>query len=184
MNRISDGERAAILRFVRACIAAEFSEAETPAVSDDALFRADGACFVTLHEADGTLRGCIGNLEAFEPLGENLRRNALNAAFSDPRFPPLEPEELEELRIEVSVLTPARPIPGPEDFEIGRDGIILRRGERGAVFLPQVAPEQGWDRETTLGYLARKAGLPPDTWRSPDARLFTFQAEVFGEQRA
>ena len=123
-----------------------------------------GACFVTLKEG-GDLRGCIGNIEAFEPLGENLIRNAINASQSDPRFPPLEPEELRETVIEVSILTLPEPIADPLKFELGVDGIILRQGGRGAVFLPQVAPEQGWDQRTTLEYLSRKAGLPADGWR-------------------
>ena len=115
------------------------------------------------------------------PLGENLRRNALNAAFSDPRFPPLEPDELGETLIELSILTPPRPIEDPTAFLIGVDGIILRQGSRGAVFLPQVALEQGWDQRTTLEYLSRKAGLPANGWQQPGTVFQTFRAEVFGE---
>ena len=173
-------ERVRLLQFVREALERDLAGAELPAPPPFPRLAETGSCFVTLKEA-GELRGCIGNIEAFEPLGENLLRNAINASQSDPRFPPLEAEELPFILIELSILTPAAPIASAEEFRIGQDGIILRLGGRRAVFLPQVAPEQHWDRETTLRYLSRKAGLPDDAWRRPDARLFTFQAEVFGE---
>ena len=174
-------ERTAVLQFVRGVIAAELDGAPDPELPDLPALQEKGACFVTLHDGTGELRGCIGNLQAYEPLGDNLRHNALNAAFRDPRFPPLEPEELPEIRLEVSILSAPRPISGPEEFELGTHGIILQQSGRSAVFLPQVAPEQGWDRTTTLTFLARKAGLAPDAWRQPDARFFVFTATVFGE---
>lgn len=174
-------ERVRLLQFVREALERDLAGAELPALPPFPRLAETGSCFVTLKEA-GELRGCIGNIEAFEPLGENLLRNAINASQSDPRFPPLEAEELPFILIELSILTPASPIASAEEFRIGQDGIILRLGGRGAVFLPQVAPEQHWDRETTLRYLSRKAGLPEDAWRRPEARLFTFQAEVFGEE--
>ncbi len=174
-------ERVRLLQFVREALERDLAGAELPAPPPFPRLAETGSCFVTLKEA-GELRGCIGNIEAFEALGENLLRNAINASQSDPRFPPLEAEELPFILIELSILTPASPIASAEEFRIGQDGIILRLGGRGAVFLPQVAPEQHWDRETTLRYLSRKAGLPEDAWRRPEARLFTFQAEVFGEE--
>ena len=174
-------ERVRLLQFVREALERDLAGAELPAPPPFPRLAETGSCFVTLKEA-GELRGCIGNIEAFEPLGENLLRNAINASQSDPRFPPLEAEELPFILIELSILTPASPIASAEEFRIGQDGIILRLGGRGAVFLPQVAPEHHWDRETTLRYLSRKAGLPEDAWRRPEARLFTFQAEVFGEE--
>lgn len=180
--RFSPSERQQLLAFARQVIERTLCDAEPPAIPKIPALAENGACFVTIKDFRGELRGCIGNLEAFEPLGENILRNAVNAAISDPRFPPLEPEELQESVLELSILTPARPISSVAEFEVGRDGIILRAAGRGAVFLPQVAPEQGWDAETTLGYLARKAGLSPSAWRSPETKLFTFQAEVFGEE--
>ena len=174
-------ERVRLLQFVREALERDLAGAELPAPPPFPRLAETGSCFVTLKEA-GELRGCIGNIEAFEPLGENLLRNANNASQSDPRFPPLEAEELPFILIELSILTPASPIASAEEFRIGQDGIILRLGGRGAVFLPQVAPEQHWDRETTLRYLSRKAGLPENAWQWPQAELFTFQAEVFGEE--
>ncbi|MDD3886426.1 MAG: AmmeMemoRadiSam system protein A [Victivallaceae bacterium] len=177
----SPGEERDILAFVRAVIAAEFANGvNSPAVPEIAQLAEKGACFVTIKEM-GDLRGCIGNLEAFELLGENLRRNAINAAFSDPRFPPLDPGEFEEISIEISILTPPRRIASLDEFELGRDGIILECRGRGAVFLPQVAPEQGWDKPTTLDYLSRKAGLAEEAWRGADAVFSTFRAVVFSE---
>jgi len=177
----NEADRAAVCGFVRGVIAAELAGSPDPAIPAVPVLKEQGACFVTLHDASGNLRGCIGNLQAYEPLGDNLRHNALNAAFRDPRFPPLESEELSEVRIEVSILSAPVPIAGPEEFEIGTHGIILQQFGRSAVFLPQVAPEQGWDRETTLNFLARKAGLAADAWRQPGARFFVFTATVFGE---
>ncbi len=170
-----------VLRFVREVIAAEFAGSPDPAMPEIPELRKTGACFVTLHGSAGELRGCIGNLQAFENLGDNLRHNALNAAFRDPRFPPLDPEELSEITLEVSILSSPEPIRTIQEFEIGRHGIILQRSGRSAVFLPQVAPEQGWNRSQTLTYLARKAGLPDDAWQYADAKFFVFTATVFGE---
>jgi len=180
-NVFSEEERRELLAFVRGVIESELMNTEPPVPPAIAQLRESRACFVTLHDITGNLRGCIGNIEAFEPLADNLARNAYNAAFSDPRFAPLAPEELGETSIELSILTKPEPIADPTQFVVGEDGIILRQGTRGAVFLPQVAPEQGWDQETTLAYLSHKAGLPADGWKQPGTSFQTFRAEVFGE---
>jgi AmmeMemoRadiSam system protein B/AmmeMemoRadiSam system protein A len=136
--------------------------------------------FVTL-QREGQLRGCIGSIEGREPLCDGVIRNAINAALEDPRFPPVELEELGDLHIEISVLTPLREVAGPQEIEVGRHGVVLERNGRRAVFLPQVAPEQGWDRDTMLTQLARKAGLPGDAWRE-GAKFKVFEALVFEEE--
>lgn len=135
--------------------------------------------FVTL-KIHGSLRGCIGEMGGDLPLAEGVPQMAIQAAFNDPRFSPLRRGELDLVEIEISVLTPFRRVAGPEAIVVGRDGVLLRKGVRQAVFLPQVAPEQGWDRDEMLSQLARKAGLPDDAWRS-GAQFYTFQALVFGE---
>ena len=135
--------------------------------------------FVTLKK-HGELRGCIGQMVPDAPLSTIVGRVVLQSAFQDPRFSPLALEELSELQIEISVLTPFREVPRAEDIVVGRDGVLLRKGERAAVFLPQVAPEQGWGREEMLAQLCRKAGLKPDDWHE-GARFFTFQAVAFQE---
>ena len=140
--------------------------------------------FVTLRERgvlDPTghprLRGCIGTIEAREPLYRSVVRNASHAALDDPRFAPVRAGELPGLSVEISALTPMRPVAGPGEIVCGRDGVLLERGSHRAVFLPQVATEQGWNVTQLLEHLARKAGLASDDWRG--AKLSVFQAEVF-----
>ncbi len=135
--------------------------------------------FVTLKKR-GDLRGCIGEIIAEKPLYRLVGTVALKSALEDPRFRPLGSEELKDVEIELSVLTPPAPVTGAGDVVVGRDGVILRKDGRSAVFLPQVATEQGWGRETMLDELCRKAGLPAGSWKQ-GAQLFTFQAEVFSE---
>jgi len=123
------------------------------------------ATFVTLH-AQGLLRGCIGSLEPQAPLYASVHENAVGAALRDPRFQPVCPRELPLMKVDVSILGPIAPINGPEAFRIGEHGIILEKGWHRAVYLPEVAPEQGWTVEQTLCSLSEKAGLPPEAWRS------------------
>ncbi|MFA6566758.1 MAG: AmmeMemoRadiSam system protein A [Victivallales bacterium] len=141
------------------------------------------SCFVTLHTKDGALRGCIGNIEAFEPLCSNIIHNASHSAFQDPRFQQIKSlEELSDIVIEISVLTPPEKIKSTDDFIIGKHGIILSKDFHNSVFLPQVAPEQGWDKETTMGHLSLKAGLDPYAWKEADAEFKVFEAIVFSEK--
>ncbi|OGV39753.1 MAG: hypothetical protein A2X48_23925 [Lentisphaerae bacterium GWF2_49_21] len=142
------------------------------------------SCFVTLHSSDGGLRGCIGNIEAFEPLCENIMHNALNSAFGDPRFKRMKSlDELSVVHIEISVLTLPSKIKSPDEFVIGKHGIILLKDFHSSVFLPQVAPEQGWDLETTMVHLSLKAGLEPYAWKEPDVEFKVFEAVVFSEKQ-
>jgi len=137
--------------------------------------------FVTLNDrVTGALRGCIGEIMPMRPLAEAVAGRAVDSALHDPRFMPVAERELGGLRVEVSALTPPRPVESWRDIVLGRDGMTLEKDGAFAVFLPQVAPEQGWDLETTLSYLSQKAGLSADAWRS-GAKFETFQAEVFHE---
>ncbi len=136
--------------------------------------------FVTLNK-QGDLRGCIGRMVPDRPLAELVGAMALQAAFEDPRFNPVTARELADLEVEISVLTPMKPVSGPNDIVVGRDGVLLQKGGRSAVFLPQVAPEQGWGRDEMLDHLSRKAGLPANAWQEAGACFLTFQATVFGE---
>ncbi len=135
--------------------------------------------FVTLKKR-GDLRGCIGEIVTERPLYRLVGPVALKSALEDPRFRPLRHEELKDVEIEISVLTPPAPVSGAEDVVVGRDGVILKKDGRSAVFLPQVATEQGWGRDRMLDELCRKAGLPAGSWKQ-GARILTFQAEVFSE---
>ena len=137
--------------------------------------------FVTLkNKRDDSLRGCIGSIVGREPLHKGIARHALNAAFRDRRFQPLRAEELTEIAMEVTVLTPPRPVADHNAITIGLDGVILQRDGHSAVFLPQVAVEQGWGLEQTLSALSRKAGLGLDGWRG--AGFQTFQGHVYDER--
>ena len=133
--------------------------------------------FVTLKK-HGQLRGCIGNILPRGPLHQGIAGRARDAAANDNRFSPVTADELAELDIEISVLTEPKPVASAAEIVLGRDGIILRKGGKQAVFLPQVAPEQGWNLEQTLTHLATKARLDPDGWRE-GAKTETFQALVF-----
>jgi MEMO1 family protein len=143
------------------------------------ILREPRGVFVTLKKR-GDLRGCIGRMVPDRPLAELVGAMALQSAFEDPRFSPVTSRELADLEIEISVLTPMKPVSGPNDIVVGRDGVLLQKGGRSAVFLPQVAPEQGWGRDEMLNHLSQKAGLPAGAWRD-GASFLTFQAIVFGE---
>ncbi|HZJ89046.1 MAG TPA: AmmeMemoRadiSam system protein A [Sphaerochaeta sp.] len=138
-------------------------------------------CFVTLRTADGALRGCIGNILGRGEVVHTVVTLAKEAAFSDPRFAPLTAKEWEGVTIEISLLTKPTRVASYQEVVAGRDGVILTYGANRAVFLPQVATEQGWDRETLLSNLSMKAGLMPEFYTHPECRWETFQAEVFGE---
>jgi AmmeMemoRadiSam system protein B/AmmeMemoRadiSam system protein A len=138
------------------------------------------AAFVTLKE-NGQLRGCVGDIFPQRPLYKSVITNAIYAGFGDRRFPQLRKEEYDRLKVEISALTPPTPVASWRDIRIGIDGMVLNKDGHSAVFLPQVAPEQGWDLETTLRYLSEKAGLPADAWKE-GASFLVFQAEVFGEE--
>ena len=169
-----------LLNFARKSLT-QFIETETsplPRPADPLLYARQGA-FVTL-KRHGELRGCIGHMGDDLPLCHVVGSMALQAAFNDRRFSHLKDSELEEIDIEISVLTPLKPVDGPADIVVGRDGVMLRKSDRSAVFLPHVAPEQGWNRDEMLGHLCRKAGLSETAWKD-GASFYTFQAQVFSE---
>ena len=140
-----------------------------------------GGLFVTLRK-HGQLRGCIGRIQTKEPLASSVRAVALDAALKDSRFQPVSPEELDDLRVEVSVLTPPRKLDQPKDLVAGRDGVILEYQGHSGVFLPQVWEETGWTRMEFLRELAsQKAGLPPDAWQR--ASLSVFNDQIFEDER-
>ncbi|MHC4600020.1 MAG: AmmeMemoRadiSam system protein A, partial [Planctomycetota bacterium] len=134
--------------------------------------------FVTLR-AGGTLRGCLGLVEGVRPLWVAVRDMAANAATSDPRFDPVDPGELEGLEVEVSALSPLIPMEDVEDIQVGVHGLMIRKGGRSGLLLPQVATEHGWDRETFLDQTCWKAGISPGSWKEPGCEILSFTAEVF-----
>jgi hypothetical protein len=136
--------------------------------------------FVSLHIGH-KLRGCIGRMTANLPLIETVRLMAKEAAFGDPRFPPLKKDELSALHIEISALSPMSPCNDPDQVKVGVHGLMLSKQGRSGVLLPQVPVEQGWNQKEYLDYICIKAGLPPNSYKAKDAQLFTFTAIVFGE---
>ncbi len=135
--------------------------------------------FVTL-EKNHQLRGCIGYIEGIKPLYKAVIDNAVSAATRDPRFHPVEKDELKDLHIEISVMTPLKEVESYEDIIVGKHGVVLTKKGRQSVFLPQVAPEQGWDRDEMLTHLAMKAGLPANGWKE-NCNFKVFEAQIFEE---
>jgi AmmeMemoRadiSam system protein A len=177
---LTPADRTALLQFARDTIVAHLNGTASPrGIPLDDPHQHAGA-FVTLHMR-GELRGCIGYPGAERPLDEVVGQCAIAAATEDPRFPPLTAVEVPELDLEISVLTPIRPVADVSEIEVGRDGLVIQDGFRKGLLLPQVATEQGWDRETLLSHTCLKAGLRPDAWRT-GAKISRFQAEVFGER--
>ena len=181
---LNESQRATAHDLVKRALAQAVSKGrETPMPSDEpaakeAPFNERFGVFVTLHDASVDLRGCIGNILPVATRAEGRWGRAQDAALNDPRFDPVTPAELSSLSIEISVLSRPVPVASPNDIEIGKHGILLKKRGRSAVFLPQVAPEQGWNLETTLNHLALKAGLAPRAWRE-GASFEVFEAEVF-----
>jgi AmmeMemoRadiSam system protein A len=179
---LSPAQQQILLRHARRTIAQFLTTGTAPLARDpDPRLSCRQGAFVTLKDPAGRLRGCIGHLASDRALGEVVGAMALQAAMADRRFRPVTPGELTGLRLEVSVLTPARRVAGPEAIRPGIDGVIVQKGDRQAVFLPQVATEEGWDRDTLLTRLCRKAGLDGSAWRRPGCTFLTFQAQVFRE---
>jgi AmmeMemoRadiSam system protein A len=150
---------------------------------ESALARPCGA-FVTLHinSPEGRrLRGCIGRMNAAGSLEKTVEAMAQEAAFADPRFPPLGAEELGRCSIEISALSPLEPCADPRSVKVGLHGLLLVHRGRSGVLLPQVPVEQGWNLDEYLDYICVKAGLPPRSYEAPGAQLYTFTAEVFAE---
>jgi len=180
--RLGRTEQQTLLKLARDAIEAKLDDKPAPDLADypiTAAMREDSGVFVTL-TIDGHLRGCIGEIPPSRPLAEAVRARAADAAFGDRRFRPLTAEEYAEVDVEISALTPPAAVAGHEEIVLGRDGIYLIKGARRAVYLPQVAVEQGWTLDETLSSLARKAGLAEDAWKE-ECTFEVFQAQVFHE---
>jgi AmmeMemoRadiSam system protein A len=151
--------------------------------SKDPLFNEMRGCFVTIHN-HGRLRGCIGQFQPSQSLLSTVREMAI-AATQDGRFTmnPITPAELDEIDIEISVLSPLERTDDPLSLELGKHGIYIKRGRTSGCFLPQVATETGWSKEEFLSQCCGgKAGLPGDAWKKSDTEVYLFTAEVFGEK--
>jgi AmmeMemoRadiSam system protein A len=190
MKPLEISEQRQLLAIARRAIEAAVCRAGPEAVSTTGLDSAadllsarlsePAAAFVTIRE-HGQLRGCIGLMRFEAPLWLNVHDAARAAALDDPRFLPVAETELALLRVEVSVLEPPVALADPAGFVAGRHGIIIERGMRRALLLPQVATEMGWDSRQMLEAVCRKANLPVDAWRDGSAQLQIFESACFGE---
>jgi len=176
-------QRKALLKIARDTIDRYLRTGERlDAKVDDDLLKQDMGAFVTLRE-HGNLRGCIGHMEARAPLYLTIRDMAIAAAARDPRFEPVTLGEMDAIDIEISVLTPMERIEDYNMIEPGKHGVMVMRGLRSGVYLPQVAVETGWDRDQFMTSLcAHKAGIPANAWKTGDCDIYIFTAEVFGEK--
>jgi AmmeMemoRadiSam system protein A len=183
---LADNDKRALLGMARRAIRHTLDSRKAPPAGFFAKeatenMRREMGCFVTLNlKQHHELRGCIGEIVARRPLYQAVTELAVHSAFGDRRFPELRPSEFDAITIEISALTPEHPVASWRDIEIGRHGMTLSKNGCSAVFLPQVAPEQGWTREETLSHLAMKAGLGRDAWRE-GATFTVFEAIVFRE---
>ncbi len=190
---LSEEEQDLLLQIARDSLERYAREKERVDVNDypltPSLKQACGA-FVTLRK-HGHLRGCIGYTKSKVSMAQTVAENAVNAGFSDPRFSPVEPAELDDIVIEISALLPGETPGSPfvrvrdvSEIRIGRDGLYLEHaGARGGgLLLPQVPVEQGWDLDAYLRGVCMKAGASADAWREPTSTLYRFRAQVFGEQ--
>ena len=180
---LTETEKRRLLEVARQTLEARFGLAKPPNLvpGGSETLTAPTACFVTL-KLKGRLRGCIGELEPRQPLIEAVASRAIAAAEQDPRFTPVTADELRKIAIEISAMSPLRKVDSPDEIVVGKHGVVVKQGFRSGVFLPQVAPEQGWDRDTMLTILCtEKAGLPGDAWKK-GAELWVFTANVFSEE--
>lgn len=177
---LSDSEKETLLRIARETLTEYLMAGTTPhyAAEEPGLLQ-EVAAFVTLRRRDGELRGCIGRVEVSQPLLHTVQDCAISAAVNDFRFSPVTAAELDDVLIEISVLSPFQLIQRPDEIQVGRHGLLIRQGIRVGLLLPQVAADRAWGRDEFLRAICLKAGLPSNAWR--DADLYVFSAEVFEE---
>jgi AmmeMemoRadiSam system protein A len=179
---LSHSEKLYLLNTARNSISSAVGGTSISKTDPRSQFRVEYAgAFVTLLK-EGELRGCMGYTEKVKSLMDMVEDVAAMAATEDPRFAPVLPDELPHIEIEISVLSPMERVDSIEKIEVGKHGLLLEWRRNRGLLLPQVPVEYGWDRETFLNQTSRKAGLSPDGWRLPEAKLFCFTAEVFGEK--
>lgn len=183
---MNESEKKVLLRLARATLEQWVKQRESLSTDDlrsfaltDAMHQRAGV-FVTL-DKKGALRGCIGYITGRTELYRAVIENTVNAASNDPRFSPVSEDELPDIDIEISVMSPLEEIRGPEDIEVGKHGLVVEREWSKGLLLPQVAPEWGWNSREFLEQTCLKAGLSRNSWKQ-GAKIFRFSAQVFGER--
>jgi AmmeMemoRadiSam system protein A len=178
---LNSKEKKILLDIAHQAVAAVVRQEDTaPEPREEKALNMRNGCFVTI-KIDGELRGCIGNFQSDLPLFKEVAEMAAASACKDPRFYPLQAEEIAQICIDISVLSALEKIDNIEDIKIGTHGIYLEKGYYRGVLLPQVATEHNWDRETFLKQTCIKAGLPVDAWDSEETDIYIFSAEVFSD---
>lgn len=179
---LTDGEKKVLLKLARETILEYLKNKkvlEPP--KPEGIFEEKCGAFVTLHK-HGELRGCIGNMVGRGPLIETIRDMAIAAATEDTRFDSVQSDEMDDVDIEISVLSPMQQIKNVTEIKVGEHGIYMHKGFSHGVLLPQVATEWGWDREEFLEHTCQKAGLSSNAWKDKDTIIEIFSADVFGEK--
>ena len=172
----TEAEKKELLTIARNAVTEYVTNRKNPEIEiKNPKFKTDGAVFVTIKE-NGSLRGCIGHIQAIMPLYQSIIKNAVAACSSDPRFPPMKKEELKDMDIEISILSPFMPLKDVKDIQVGKHGLYIIKDYQNGLLLPQVASEFRWNRDEFLEHVCMKAGLPKDAWK--DAELYTFTAEI------
>jgi len=181
-NILNDRQKKELLKLARDTISLYLKERKVlDSTSKDPDLNKVGGVFVTLHK-DSSLRGCIGNIVGTMSLYLGVKEMAIASATQDPRFSPLSLDELGQIIIEISVLSPLEEVKTADDIVLGVDGVLVKQGVNSGVYLPQVATETGWNKNEFMDSLcASKAGIDPRAWRTGDCQIYTFKAQVFGE---
>ena len=177
---LTEKEKQTLLTLAKDTVASLLKGQEAPAPPEDPeIMRENRGAFVCVKKK-GTLRGCIGYIQAVKPLAVTISEMAEAAAFQDSRFPPLRQDELRDLTFEISILSPLKQITDANEIEVGKHGLYIVKGAHSGLLLPQVATEYGWDRDVFLEQTCYKAGLPPMAWKDRTAKIYIFSADVFG----
>lgn len=175
--KLSDAQKKSLITLAKDAILAVFEHRE-PCFPNDAAFEQKRGLFVSLH-LDGELRGCIGYIHPYKSIAQSVAEMAVAAAFEDHRFVQLKQDELDSLHIEISLLSPLVALKDIDQIQVGRDGLLLQHPHGSGLLLPQVATEYGWSRDEFLQHLCAKAGVHRQAFKDPDAKLFSFEAQVF-----
>lgn len=175
--KLNEEQKRELINLAKDAILAVF-ERRAPKLPNDEAFQKKRGLFVSLH-LEGELRGCIGYIKPYKSIAQSVAEMAVAAAFEDHRFMPLRPEELDEIEIEISLLSPLVELKSIDEIKVGRDGLFLQHPYGSGLLLPQVATEYNWDRDTFLDHLCAKAGVRRGAYKDKGAKLFSFQAQVF-----
>lgn len=179
---LTEEQKKILLEIARKTIENTVSKKNLPEFKiDDKVLNTNCGAFVTIHKK-GNLRGCIGNITSSMPLWKTVRKMAVEAAMHDPRFMPVSQNEINDIDIEISVLSPFEKITDINQIEVGKHGLFIKQEFYQGLLLPQVASEYGWTRKEFLEHTCMKAGLFKDCYKEKGCEIYIFSANVFGEK--